>query len=110
MAARPCRVMAPISRFSSTVWREKVPRPCGTCAIPSRTMSSVAWPVITLLSNRMAPCVRHMPESERHHGVADRHHHAHVMLHQKDGGGAFVANAADQLAEPVDFGVIEPAG
>ena len=40
-----------------------VPRPCGTCAMPSRTMSSVARPAIALaveadLAARCAPCRR----------------------------------------------------
>ena len=65
ISERPHRVIAPIWRFSSTVWPEKVPRPCGTCAMPSRTMSSVARPLIALPPKRISPEVRHIPESER---------------------------------------------
>ena len=36
-----------------------MPRPSGTCAMPSRTMSSVARPAIGLPSKRISPVVRH---------------------------------------------------
>src|SRR5437016_4641137 len=86
--ARSRRLMAPICRFSSTVWRTKVPRPCGTWAMPRRTICSTARP----------------------HPIADRHDHVHVMLDEQHGELALVADAADQAAEVFDLDVIEAAG
>ena len=65
MAAWSRRVMAPICRFSSTVWRTKVPRPCGTWAMPRRTICSTGRPAIDRPSKRMSPVARTMPESAR---------------------------------------------
>ena len=49
-------------------------------------------------------------EIQRDHMVGDRHHEAHVMLDQQHGHVAVVANPADQVAEHVDFLVVEAAG
>src|SRR2546427_2232534 len=42
-----------------------VPRPSGTCAIPRRTMSSVARPAMRAPSKRISPAVRTMPHTAR---------------------------------------------
>ncbi len=42
--------------------------------------------------------------------VGDRHHEAHMMLDQQHGHLAVVADAADQVAEDIDFFVVEAAG
>ena len=52
-------------RFSSTVSVVKVPRPSGTWAILSRTISSVAMPLMSLPSNRTEPSVRTMLQMAR---------------------------------------------
>ena len=49
-------------------------------------------------------------EIQRDHMVGDRHHQAHVMFDQQHGHLALVANAADQVAEHMDFLVVEAAG
>ncbi len=50
------------------------------------------------------------PEIERHDVIGDRHDEAHVMLDQQHGHVALVADAADQVAEHIDFFMIEAAG
>src|SRR3979409_1839744 len=62
------RVIAPSCRFSSTVMVVKVPRPCGTWAIPRRTMFSVERPASGAPSNSIAPVERAVGA----HHVADR--------------------------------------
>ncbi len=59
------RVMAPSCRFSSTVMVVKVPRPCGTCAMPRRTTFSVDLPERDLPSNSIAPVERTMLQIAR---------------------------------------------
>ena len=49
-------------------------------------------------------------EIQRDDAVGDRHHQAHVMLDQQQRHPALVADASEQLAEFVDFVVIEAAG
>ena len=49
-------------------------------------------------------------EIQRDDVVGDRHHETHVMLDQQHGDVAVVADAADQVAEHVDFLVVEAAG
>ncbi len=41
--------------------------------------------------------------------VGDRHHETHVMLDQEHRHAAIVADAADQVAEDVDFLMVEAA-
>jgi len=59
------RVMAPSCRFSSTVMVVKVPRPCGTWAMPRRTMFSVERPDSGAPSNSIAPVERTMLQIAR---------------------------------------------
>ncbi len=56
------------------------------------------------------PSASLLAEIERDHVVGDRHHQSHVMFDQQHGHVALVANAADQVAEHVDFLVVEAAG
>ena len=65
MAAASLRVMAPSCRFSSTVMVVKVPRPCGTWAMPSRTMFSVERSVSGVPSNSIEPVERTMLQIAR---------------------------------------------
>ena len=65
MPALSLRVMAPSCRFSSTFMRVKVPRPCGTWAMPSLTMFSVDMVLIGLPSNSIPPVVRTMLQIAR---------------------------------------------
>ena len=51
-----------------------------------------------------------LAEIQRDHVVGDRHHQPHVMLDQQHGDIAVVANPADQVAEDVDFLMVEAAG
>ena len=59
------RVIAPSCRFSSTVMVVKVPRPCGTWAMPRRTMFSVERPASGAPSNSIAPVERTMLQIAR---------------------------------------------
>ena len=52
-------------RFSSTVRVVKVPRPSGTWAMRSRTISSVGMPLMSLPSKRTRPSVRTMLQIAR---------------------------------------------
>ena len=71
ISARSRRVIAPSCRFSSTVSRENVPRPSGTCAMPSRTMSSVARPLIALAVEADSPRgADHAGERAQRRGLA----------------------------------------
>ena len=59
------RMYAPACRFSSTVSSGNVPRPCGTCATPRRTIQSGGLPTSSVPSNRTEPFVSTMPHSAR---------------------------------------------
>ncbi|XFF02181.1 hypothetical protein ACQ3JU_0015 (plasmid) [Bradyrhizobium guangxiense] len=65
MPALSLRVMAPSWRFSSTVMVVKVPRPCGTWAMPNRTMLSVERLFSGLPSNSTPPVERTMLQIAR---------------------------------------------
>src|SRR5581483_9497897 len=60
----PCRVKAPSRRFSHTVSSENVPRPSGTCAIPSRATDS-GVPRSSRSAKTTVPPRRTMPETAR---------------------------------------------
>src|SRR6267142_4430459 len=64
------RVIAPSCRFSSTVMVVKVPRPCGTWAMPRRTMFSVERPVSGAPSNSIAPVEHHVADRAQGGGLA----------------------------------------